>query len=208
MFPFHVYDIQSLTRAVHARHSHHSDFEKRLAGLDRHGYHHPNGTHPPPQTRDLVLESRNLQNFCQATVDCVKEDGLVQVVGCMGAVFEAADSLVTGAQTFWDVLNKPIIATFVGATCASVAANKINGAGAPAPVPGECSTSQSPKDAALASVSAATSRTPSASSVACDCVGPTTFYTITVTATPEGQAPATPVAGQCFSAKRAVSFMS
>lgn len=150
--------------------------------------------------RSLELESRNLQGFCQATTDCVKEEGLVQLVGCMGAFVEAAGLAKDSAVSIWAFLQQPFVATVTGATIAGIAVNKAT-AGAPAPQPAECSTSNDDKDALLSALSVAISRNPTAYSVATDVVGPTTFYTVTVTAVPEDQTPATPVAGQCFTAR-------
>lgn len=144
------------------------------------------------------LEDRNLQSFCQSVTDCYKEDGLVQVVGCMGAVLQAADLARQGAQTIWDVLQKPIIATYVGATCAGITTYKLTVGSTPAPA--ECSTSDDPKDVLYSALAAAVAANPNANEIAVDIVGPTTIYTVTITAAPEGTEPTTPVAGQCFTA--------
>lgn len=152
------------------------------------------------QRRDLVLESRNLQSFCQATTDCVKGDGLVQLVGCMGAFVEAAAFANTAGTSLWDFFQQPFIATVSGATVAGIAVNKATSS-APDPVPAECSTSNSDKDALLSALSAAVARDPDAYSVAFDVSGPTTYYTVTVTAVPEDQTPPTPVVGKCFTAR-------
>lgn len=141
-----------------------------------------------------------MQNFCQATTDCYHETGVLKALACFSAAVEFLDSLKTGTQTIWDVANnKPVVTAITAGTVSIVIANQINLAISPAPQPAECSTSSDPKDALYSALAAAVAANPNANEIAVDVVGPTTFYTVTITAAPTGTSVNTPVPGQCTS---------
>lgn len=148
-------------------------------------------------SRSLELETRDWEGFCESVAQCATTPyAEIRLVECVSAFVQAADAAAGAATSLWDFLNNnPFVATVSGAYVAGVLVDKST---TPASNPSECSSSDVDVDALISALNVALSSKPSASSISTDVLGPTSYYTVTVTATPESRGPTTPVAGRCF----------
>lgn len=150
-------------------------------------------------SRNLELEARNFESFCQAVSTCFKDDGPVQLVGCMGVYIEAVSAAASAAGSIWDLItDKSFITTVSGGTIATIAG--IRGEKTVWPPPAaECSTKDTDKDAFASAIQAALAVHPGATSITTQVTGPEFSYTVTINVH-QNEDPPEPVLGQCFSA--------
>lgn len=152
-------------------------------------------------SRDLELESRNFESFCQSVATCANGDGVVQLVGCMGIYIEAMGTVAGGASTLWEAIGgKTTVVSISAGIIATTVGIKTEKSLWPPEQGGECSTSDNGLDAFSGAVSAALKHNPTATSINIEVSGPEFSYSAAIAAAPrEGPTP-TPVVGQCFSA--------
>lgn len=153
------------------------------------------------ESRDLntrsPLETRDWEGFCESVSSCATSPfPEIKLIECVSAFVQAADAAAGATTTLWSFLNDhPFISTVSGAYVAGVLTHKTT---TPAGDPTECSSSDSDVDALISALNVALSSKPTANSISTDVLGPTSYYTVTVTATPTSHGPATPVTGVCF----------